>query len=146
MRRGNPDGVYEPVGSAYSQVVASPVDEMVFVAGTVPKDDEGSLVGAGDVETQIDRTVRNLEASLSSEDASMSDVARVRTFTTDMERYLSSDALVLDGFEDGEEPASTLVEVGRLADCFDGVDAATDVTDGEEPRYLVEVDATAVLR
>ena len=143
-RHENPDSVYEPVDSVYSQVVASPVGEMVFVAGTVPKNEDGPIVGAGDTQTQIDATVENVEKSLSAEGASLSNVARVRTFTTDMDRYLSSDRLVLDHWED-TRPASTLVSVERLADSFDGVDPSTDRSGNTEPRYPVEVDATAVL-
>ncbi len=143
MRRKNPDDVYEPTGSAYSQVVASPVEEMVFVAGTVPKDESGSLVGAGDMGTQIRQVVENIEASLSGEGATLSDVVRVRTFTTDMERYLSAESIVLEYFGE-EKPASTLVSVEGLADDFDGVKEGTK--DTEDAEYMVEVDATAVLR
>lgn len=142
MRRKNPDDVYEPAESAYSQVVASPVEEMVFVAGTVPKDEQDNIVGAGDMGAQIRQVVENIEASLSCEGATLSDVVRVRTFTTDMERYLCAERIVLDYFED-EKPASTLVSVERLADDFDGVRGDPKVTD--DAGYMVEVDATAVL-
>ena len=143
MRRENPDDVYEPAESAYSQVVASSVEEMVFVAGTVPKDRQDKLVGAGDMGAQIRQVVENTEASLSCEGASLSDVVRVRTFTTDMERYLSAEKIVLDYFGE-KKPASTLVSVERLADDFDGV--REDTRDTEDVKYMVEVDVTAVLR
>ncbi|MCX2819099.1 RidA family protein [Haladaptatus sp. F3-133] len=146
MERTNPEDMYEPVDSAYSQVVSTRREKTVFVAGTVPKDLEGRIVGAGDIGTQIRQVMENVRRSLSSEGASLSDVARIRTFTTDMERYLSADGILLDSFGDGDKPVSTLVSVGRLADTFEGVDGETDATDdNEEPRYLVEVDATAVL-
>jgi enamine deaminase RidA (YjgF/YER057c/UK114 family) len=144
MKRKNPERVYEPVDSAYSQVVSTRREKTVHVAGTVSKDTQGRLIGAGDMEAQVHRVMENVRRSLSCEGATLSDVARVRTFTTDMDRYLSADEIVLDSFEESEKPASTLVSVNRLADCFEGVDGATDATgEDEKPRYLVEVDATA---
>lgn len=144
MERQNPEELYEPVGSAYSQVVSSSVEEMVFVAGTVPKNEDGELVGAGDMQRQIDATVQNVERSLAAEGLSLSDVARVRTFTTDMGSYLDSGRIVLDHWDQESLPASTLVQVERLADSFDGIESETDETEDEKPRYLVEVDVTAV--
>lgn len=146
MRRQNPDGVYEPVESAYSQVVSSRAEKMVFVAGTVPKNRQGNLVGPRDMGKQIQCTVKNIETSLRSEDASMSDVVRLRTFTTDMERYLCSERIVLDYFGEEEKPASTLVSVDSLADDFEGTEKGDRTDTGtEEPGYMVEVDATAVV-
>ena len=146
MKRKNPEGVYEPVESAYSQVVSTNGGRTVHVAGTVPKDEDGKLVGAGDMEAQVHQVMENIRRSLSCEGATLSDVARVRTFTTDMDRYLSADEIVLDSFEESEKPASTLVSVERLADCFEGIEESIDATgEDEKPRYLVEVDATALI-
>lgn len=144
MKRKNPEGVYKPIDSAYSQVVSTRREKTVHIAGTVSKDTQGRLIGAGDMETQIRQVMKNVSDSLSCEGASLSDVARVRTFTTDMDRYLCADEIVLDRFKENEKPASTLVSVERLADSFEGIEESTDVTgEDEQPRYLVEVDATA---
>jgi 2-iminobutanoate/2-iminopropanoate deaminase len=147
MKRKNPEGVYEPIDSAYSQVVSTRREKTVHIAGTVSKDTQGRLIGAGDMETQIRQVMKNVRNSLSCEGASLSDVARVRTFTTDMDRYLCADEIVLDRFRENEKPVSTLVSVERLADSFEGIDERTDVTgEDEQPRYLVEVDATAFVK
>lgn len=60
--------------------------------------------------------------------ASPSDVVRINIFTLDVDRYLMEGHQEVVAFFGDDLPVSTLVGVTRLAD----------------PRYLVEIQATAV--
>ncbi|PCR89000.1 RidA family protein [Natrinema ejinorense] len=140
--RTNPENVYTPAGNAYTQVIGTNADRMVHVAGTVPENESSELVGVGDMDAQIEQVMQNISRSLAAEGCDLSDVVRIRIFTTDMDAYMRAQRTVGSYFSDGECPTSTLVGVDRLADSFHGI-APGEPTD-IEPRYLVEVDATAV--
>lgn len=142
--RTDPDDVYQPWQNAYSQVIGTPADRLVFVAGTVAKNEAGELVGVDDMEAQVAATLDNVERSLAVEGADLSDAVRIRIFTTDVQRFLAEGSRAMpDYFRRGEVPTSTLVGVTELADSFDGV-AQGEPTD-VEPHYLVEIDVTAVV-
>jgi enamine deaminase RidA (YjgF/YER057c/UK114 family) len=144
LERTNPDGMYSPHEGAYSQVIGTDASRLVFVAGTVAKNEAGELVGVDDMERQVEATLATVERSLAVEGADLTDVARIRIFTTDVDRYLTEGQRAMpEYFGPDAVPTSTLLEVGGLADSFDGV------ADGEptdvEPHYLVEIDVTAVV-
>lgn len=157
--RKNPDDVYDPNNNAYSQAISAAGTRQVFVAGTVPKNRDGELVGVDDMSRQVEKTLENIEHSLAAQDAAPSDVTRIRIFTTDMDRYLKeaypdwpesrgradvdTPSLVQEFFGDENMPASTLVEVNTFTDSFTGV-ADGEPTDAD-PQYLVEIDVTAVV-
>lgn len=159
VSRTNPETLFEPNNNAYSQVVAASGTKHVYVSGTTAKTSEGKLVGVDDMRTQIETTLDNVEASLAAEGATLADVVRIRIFTRDVDRYLRAaypewpaskgtsdvdEPSVMEEYFGAENlPASTLVGVNDLAD------AITGVADGEptdvEPKYLVEIDVTAVV-
>jgi enamine deaminase RidA (YjgF/YER057c/UK114 family) len=142
--RTNPDGMYRPHEGAYSQVIGTDAGRLVFVAGTVAKNERSELVGVDDMERQVEKTLANVERSLAVEGADLTDVVRIRIFTTDVERYLTAGQKAMPEFFGPDAvPTSTLLEVSRLADSFDGV-AEGEPTD-VEPHYLVEIDVTAVV-
>jgi enamine deaminase RidA (YjgF/YER057c/UK114 family) len=157
--RTNPDDVYEPNNNAYTQAISATGTRQVFVAGTVPKNEAGELVGVGSMKRQVEKTLDNLERSLAAQDATPSDVVRIRIFVTDMDAYLreaypdwpesrgradvDTPSLVQQFFGGDSLPTSTLVGVTTLTDSFTGV-APGEPTD-VEPHYLVEVDVTAVV-
>lgn len=159
IQRTNPAGVYDPNNAAYSQVVGADADRLVFVAGTVAKNEAGQLVGVDNMQRQVEHTLDNIEVSLAAEGAKPADVVRIRIFVTDIDRYVAeaypswpasrgkSDpeepSLVQQFFGSDAMPASTLVEVNSLVDSFAGV-APGEPTD-IEPHYLVEIDVTAVV-
>lgn len=111
----NPAGVPLPARNAYSNTVRVDVGTgaLLFVAGQVSMDDEGNLVGAGDMTKQTQRTFDILSRILASNGATFDDVVSVRTFLTDIdliEQYIEARRPYLTG----ELPASTGVEVSRL--------------------------------
>lgn len=130
LERKNPENVYQPYMNAYTQVIKATGTTQIHVAGTVSMEPGRRLVGEGDMAAQVKRTVLNIQASLAEFGATLADVVRVNTFVTDVDRYLKEGHVELVKlFGPGTLPVSTLVGVTRLAD----------------PRYLVEIQATAVI-
>lgn len=108
----------------YSRAVR--VGPHVHVSGTTATDDDGELVGVGDVAAQAEQALANVEAALGRAGADLTDVVRVRIFVTDIDRWEAVGDVHGDAF--GEiRPALSLVEVSGLVD----------------DRMLVEVEAEA---
>ena len=108
----SPDTLPPPFG--YSHVVDAPASRIVYVAGQVPLDTEGQLVGEGDFEAQVRQVFANLTAALEAAGAAWSDVVKLNYFLVDVSQVASVRA-IRDEYVDMERPpASTLVEVSRL--------------------------------
>jgi 2-iminobutanoate/2-iminopropanoate deaminase len=104
-------GQPEPI-SHYTDAVRA--GDLVFVSGCVPVDADGSLVGGDDVVAQARQTLENVAAVLAASGCSFADVAKVTIFLTDADdRPLINP--VRQEFFGSARPASTLVEVSRLA-------------------------------
>ena len=125
----NPTDVYEPYENVYSQVVRSIGRVQVDVAGTVCLAPGREFVGEDDMAGQARQVFENLRKSLAAAGARVEDVVRINIFTTDVDAYLEHVTPIAKEFWGAKPPASTLVGVTRLAD----------------PRYLVEIEATAVI-
>ena len=125
----NPAGVAPPAGQ-YSHAFELSLGggRLVFVSGQVALDEQGRLVGAGDAGLQAEQVFANVAAVLAGVGATPADVVKATIFVTDM----ASRAAVAEArrrcFGDAA-PASTFVEVSRLAD----------------PEWLVEVEVIAAL-
>jgi 2-iminobutanoate/2-iminopropanoate deaminase len=104
-------GQPEPI-SHYTDAVR--VGDLVFVSGCVPVDSEGRLVGEGDVVAQARQTLENVGAVLAAAGCSFADVAKVTIFLTDVDDRPTINPVRQEFFGEAR-PASTLVEVGRLA-------------------------------
>ena len=117
-----------PAAPGYSQV-ASAAGRMVFVAGQVAMDEQGSLVGPGDVGRQAEQVFRNIDAALKAAGSSFRDVVKLNYYLVDI-GSLPVIRLVRDRYVDTTNPpAATAVEVRALF----------------RPEYLIEADAVAVV-
>ena len=110
----NPAGVAAPVG-AYSHVARVDVGTgtLLFLSGQIALDDDGQLVGAGDMVTQATRVFELIGAILAAHGATFADVVNIRTFLTDM-ALLPQYGQVRHRVFTGTPPTSTTVEVSRL--------------------------------
>jgi len=130
LERINPENIYQPYMNAYTQVIKATGTTQIHVAGTVSLLPGRKLVGEGDMAAQVRQTVENVAKSLAAAGATLADVVRVNTFVTDVDRYLMEGHVELvKAFGPDTLPVSTLVGVTRLAD----------------PRYMVEIQATAII-
>ncbi|MBH5333425.1 RidA family protein [Streptomyces pactum] len=128
----NPDGL--PTVDAYRQVAIGTGSKLVFIAGQVAWDAEGTTVGVGDLAAQTEQCYLNVATALAAAGATFEDVAKLTVYvvgwTPDrMPLLLAGVARAAARLGVGPVPPATLVGV-----------AALDV-----PEHLVEVEATAIL-
>lgn len=118
-----------PSAHGYSHVIIAPSGRLVSISGQVAIDKNGTVVGAGDFETQCVQVFENLKIALKSANLTFANVVRTDMYVTDLKhldtlrkvraRYLPKDA----------PPTSTLVQVNSLY----------------RPELLIEIAAEAVL-
>jgi enamine deaminase RidA (YjgF/YER057c/UK114 family) len=112
----------------YSPVVKVTKGTLVFVSGLLSRDVHGNVIGEGDMRAQIRQVTRNLEWALASAGATLKDVVRTCTFTTDIDEFFKHPDL-RDELFGAALPTSTTIGVTRLSN----------------PKFLVEVEAIAML-
>jgi enamine deaminase RidA (YjgF/YER057c/UK114 family) len=129
LTRIDPDTVPPPPGGWYSHAARVDIGAgaLLFVSGQVALDDDGAIVGVGDMAVQSQRVFTLLECILADQGAGFGDVVSIRTFVTDM-ALLPEYGAVRARYLTGPPPTSTTVEVSRLF----------------RPEALVEVDLVAV--
>jgi enamine deaminase RidA (YjgF/YER057c/UK114 family) len=126
-----PEGIASPrirdTGPSYAQVVVATGKRLIFVAGQLARDEQGRIVGAGDMEAQVRQTCENIGRCLAAAGATFADVVESITFVTNLEEYQRHSA-VRGQYFGAEPPTSTTVQISRLAD----------------PDGMVEIRVTAV--
>jgi enamine deaminase RidA (YjgF/YER057c/UK114 family) len=127
----NPDDMYDSVRYGFSHAIAHHGIRTIECSGQVAWDDDGALVGAGDLAAQTAQVFRNLRKVLAHAGAGPADVVRMRIYVVGH----TPDKLQIIGpaiaafFGDAAPSANTLVGVAALA----------------LPEFLIEVEVTAVL-
>lgn len=101
---------WEPL-FGYSRAVK--VGNQIFVSGTTATNENGEIVGVGDIYAQTIQTLNNIQTALESLGASMSDVVRTTVYVTDIKLY-EQVAKAHGEFFKEIRPASTLVEISKL--------------------------------
>jgi enamine deaminase RidA (YjgF/YER057c/UK114 family) len=89
-------------------------DALVLVSGQGPVDDQGRLVGQGDIAAQARQTFANLAAVLEAAGSSLERVVQLRVFLLDM-AHLRAYGAVRDDAMGGRAVAGTAVGVSALA-------------------------------
>ncbi|MFE0424783.1 RidA family protein [Streptomyces sp. NPDC058953] len=128
----NPDGL--PTVDVYRQVAVASGSRLVFVAGQVAQDAEGTTVGPGDLAAQVERAYGNVGTALAAAGGSFADITRLTFYVVDwstdkMPALLEGIARVTAAPGGPAAPPATLIGVSALA----------------TPELLVEIEATAVL-
>ncbi|QKV90862.1 RidA family protein [Streptomyces sp. NA02950] len=128
----NPSGL--PEIDAYRQVSIATGSKLVFIAGQVSWDAEGTTVGEGDLAAQVEQCYLNVGTALAGVGASFDDVAKLTVYVVDwtpdkMPLFLEGVARAAAKLGVTPVPPGTLLGV-----------AALDV-----PDHLVEVEATAII-
>ena len=111
----------------YSHVVVAEGRRMIFVSGQVPFDRDGTVVNPGDMRAQIRQVGENVKAALAAAGATLGDLVKTTTYTTDIVEFFRH-ADVRAEYFDPALPTSTTVEVRRLA----------------RKEFMVEVEAIAM--
>lgn len=122
-----PDALPVPT-ACYSQGLEISGKRMVFVAGQLPIDGTGALVGEGDFEAQVAQVFENIKAVLGEAKASFDDVVKLNIYVTDA-KELPAVQKVRSRYLTPPYPATTLVQIAALTN----------------PKALVEIEAIAVI-
>ena len=118
----------------HRQVSIATGSRLVFMAGQVAWDADGTLVGVGDLAAQVEQCYLNVGAALAEVGGSFADIARLTIYVADW--TLDKMPLV----QEGRTRACAKLGVGTLAPgTLIGVAALF------QPEHLVEVEAIAVL-
>ena len=99
----------------------------IFVTGTAPVSEDGSVLAPGDGYRQAKRGFEIIARALESLDADLSCIVRTRMFVTDISRWKEYGRAHREVFA-AHPPATTMVEVKSLID----------------PDMLIEVEADAI--
>lgn len=109
---------------------ADRIGDQLFLAGQVPLDSQGGLVGAGDVAAQATQCLQNLTAVIAVHGFGRDDVRRLTVHVVGPREHLSEAWEVVTSWFDGNVPPATLLGAACLG----------------YPDQLVEIDATVVRR
>ena len=130
VQRLNPDGLHATPG--YHHVTVVEAGRAAHLAGQCPLDEDGALVGDGDLHAQVDQVVTNALVALRAVGAEPGDVVRTHIWVASAE---GADLATVwtrlreSPLSDALSTASTLVGVAQLG----------------YPGQLVELDLTASL-
>ena len=120
-------GVFDPPG--YSQAIkVTGAQTILFLAGQVAYTPDGRPAHRGDFAAQARQVFGAVKALVEAGGGTLANVVKITTYLTDA-RHRPEFRVVRDEFFGSRGPASTMIEVGKLA----------------EPDYLIEVEAIAVV-
>jgi len=119
-------GLAEPI-SHYSDAVRA--GNTVYVAGQGAVDEQGGLVGPGDVVAQTRKVLDNMKLALAAAGATLDDVVKVTVYLANVDDRPKINE-VRKTYFGANKPASTLIEISRFA--IEGM--------------LVEIEAVAVVK
>ncbi len=103
---------------AFSQAVRvdkKDLSNLLFISGQASIDEKGGVMGKGDIKAQTRQTLENMKKVLNQLGAGMDDVVKVTIFVTDMSHFKEIHEVRREYFKRGNYPASTIVEINRLA-------------------------------
>jgi 2-iminobutanoate/2-iminopropanoate deaminase len=104
-------GLAEPISHYADAVVAG---DTLYISGIVPVDADGAIVGGDDVVAQARQVFATIGRVLEAAGASAADVVKVTVYLLDIDDRPKINP-VRQEFFGSTRPASTLVEVSRLA-------------------------------
>jgi enamine deaminase RidA (YjgF/YER057c/UK114 family) len=124
----NPEDL--PTPQTYTQVMVATGTRLVFVAGQEPENEQGNLVGPGDLAAQARQVFGNVGRALAAAAARPEQVAKITIFVVDYRReHLAAIEEARVAVFGDHKPADTVVGVEALS----------------RPEYLIEVEAIAVI-
>ena len=127
----NPETMFVPT-AGYSQVAEIRSGTLVYIAGQIPLDKSGNLVGKDDFLAQAEQVFRNIKAAVEAVGGSFRDVVKLNYYCVEaVDPSLIPHILqVRDQFVNTKTPpASTFVVIKRLV----------------RPEWLIEIEAVAVV-
>ena len=112
----------------YSQGIQTEGGRLLFIAGQTASDENGAVVGTGDIELQTERVFQNVGAVLGAAGATFDDLVMTTTYLTDI-KYREAYNRIRLKYYGSTPPTSTLIVVKGL---------------GHED-FMIEIDGIAVI-
>jgi len=106
-------GVSRP-SAPYSQALLVAAKRQLYISGQVPVDENGDLVGKGDIEAQTRKVFANIQALCEAAGGTLDNVVFLRMYLTDM-RFRPAITEVRNELLRAPYPAATMVQVSGLA-------------------------------
>ena len=125
----NPPTLSSAPRIASKVVEVPPGSRMIYISGLVGNDAAGKVVGPGDMHAQAKQVFENVRLALAAAGGTFKDVVKLNFYLTDMSRADEVRAVRAQYINAAAPPASTLVEVSKLA----------------APEYMVEIEAVAAI-
>jgi enamine deaminase RidA (YjgF/YER057c/UK114 family) len=102
------DSLFQGVPYAYASI--APPGALVFTAGACPLDDNGRVVGAGDVRAQASLAVANLSVALAEAGATFADVLKTTVFVASAQQadLVAAWEVIEAAFGDHDAPSTLL--------------------------------------
>jgi 2-iminobutanoate/2-iminopropanoate deaminase len=122
-----PVGLSKPTGHWTTVTTVRP-GKLVFVSGLTAKNEQGDIVGVGDVGAQTRQVCENLQAAMRAAGGTLSDIVRIDVFIREMTGFKEIHEVRRQYFGPNP-PASTMVAVSAFT----------------HPDMLIEINAIAVV-
>lgn len=105
-----------PWEAEYGYAQAVKVGDTIYLSGQVSHDDDGNVLGEGDMEVQMRAAYANVGKVLEQYGATMENVVDEMVFVTDMDAAFGARVIMKDEvFAGSPILASTIVQIERLA-------------------------------
>jgi enamine deaminase RidA (YjgF/YER057c/UK114 family) len=128
ITRTNPAGISKPFSNYSHVVTAEGAQKLVFCAGQVAADVDGTVLPPDDFEAQTKMVMQNLTRALEAGGAKLSDVVKVTIYICNPHDVPKARGILQKYFA-GHAPGSTLCILRGLAN----------------PNFLLEIEAIAVV-
>ncbi len=112
----------------YSHAIQTDPGKLLFMAGQTATDQQGNIVGKGDIVAQATQVLENMKAILEEVGGSLADIVKTTVYITDI-KYREGMGQVRSRYFENDPPTSTLIVVKGLA----------------REEFLIEIEAMAVL-
>jgi enamine deaminase RidA (YjgF/YER057c/UK114 family) len=119
----------ESHGGDFYQGVMVNGGRLLYLAGQVANNTDGSVAGAGDWQRQAEKVYENIGHLLRAAGATPASAVKETTWVLNIDAWRKDGATVRRSFYKGDFPASTLVEIPGLA----------------RPEFLVEIEVIAAI-
>lgn len=126
------EGIMAAQPYGYSQVVTTPLNgKMIIISGQTAWDSAGVIIGEGDFKGQLEYCLKNIDKILKSKGVKRDNIVKLNYYVKnlDEQKIYSITEVAQTFFTKNKYPAGCLLGVTELAD----------------PRFMVEVEATAII-
>ena len=105
----------EELEKSFSFCQAVKVGKTLYISGSVSWDEDGNVLGKGDIKVQIRNVYNEIKKTLEAYGATFEDIVKETIFTKDMEALNEAAPIRAEFFKNFKPPASTWVGISQLA-------------------------------